>query len=196
MDAEQDGRLHDDDKSRHTLLVQLASLSDRWLTLATEDVAKANSTLPTQINPNTNLQTDKGSNEITVAGSRAIPCLSGRLEAFLPSAGENSVSRVSGSEMTDSYLFWRPRNPELLRHLIPYFWTNQQPRWICPCFSPPPPWRLREENILQEVSAACLWSQLILTLLSVCLLFVFVSVIVNLTKICDCLCKLIDRRGQ
>lgn len=65
MAEERDGR-RKDDKSRRTLLVQLVSLSNRWLTLASEDVAKTNSTLPTQINPNINLRTDRGSDEITL----------------------------------------------------------------------------------------------------------------------------------
>lgn len=35
------------------------------------------------------------------------------------------------SQMTESYLLLGPRNPEPLRHLIPYFSTNEQPKRIC-----------------------------------------------------------------
>lgn len=35
--------------------------------------------------------------------------------------------------------FLGTRNQELLRHLIPYFWTNEQPKWRFPHWPPPPP---------------------------------------------------------
>lgn len=60
--------------------------SATWLTLASEDVATNQFNVAHSINPNMNLQTDKGSNEITVASYKVIPSLTGSLEPFLPSA--------------------------------------------------------------------------------------------------------------
>lgn len=55
-----------------------------------------------------------------------ITCLTGRIVAVLPSAVENRSLSGARSSNDRKLPFSRRRNPELLRHLIPYFSTNEE----------------------------------------------------------------------